>query len=202
MSLSLFAVTTAAQSGRRSVKASPSVPPPAETKPVDTQPAAKDQKDRMDLTIGTEHADVFTNIPPYFYDSVLVSCSRRLDDSRGVRVNVVSREMSRADAINSAKAAKQGYVIWLQLRTDGNGNDLSDIRIQYWVFTSVTGKVATQGTSYQGSYRTGGVVLSPRTAGSNNPAIAESRLKDSAREAADRILKSLNIAVPSDIPSH
>jgi hypothetical protein len=162
---------------------------------------------RQDIIVSADSGNVFGDIPPYFYDTVLMSCAGRLDDARGVRVDVVSKRTNRSDAINNAKSQKEAYVVWLQLRTDGvdssipNG-DLSTIRIEYIVYEPTTGKVKTQGTCYQGSYRTGGVILAPRTSGSNNPTIAESRLKDSAREAAERILKALSIASPSDIPQH
>ena len=199
----LGALTAVAQSGRRSVKGSPSIAPPTETKEPEKKPAAADEKQRLDLIIGASRGDVFSGIPPYFSDSVLLSCSRRFSESRTVRVDVVSKALERPDAINSAKAAKEGYVVWLQLRSDSNvpGSDLSDVRIDYWIFESVTAKVKTQGTTYQGAYRNGGGVISPRTRG-NNPAIAESLLKDSARDAAERILKALHIASPSDLPTH
>lgn len=203
--VTLGAWTAMAQSGRRSVTGSPSVKPPAppeEPKQAEKKPAT----DQLDLIVGTNRGDVFAGIPLYFYDSVLTSCSRRLNDSRSVKVDVVSKSMERVDAVNSAKAAKQGYVIWLQLRSDGmdgyTPGDLSTVRIDFWVFEATTARVKTQGTCYQGMYRTGGVILQPGTSGSNNPAIAESRLKDSARDAADRILKALHLSTASDIPSH
>lgn len=198
--VALWSLTAVAQSGRRSVKGSPSIAPPTETKEPEKKPAAADEKPRLDLIIGASRGDVFAGIPPYFSDSVLLSCSRRLSESRSVRVDVASRAMERPDAINSAKSAKAGYVVWLQLRSDSiSGGDLSDVRIDYWVYEAITAKVKTQGTSYQGAYRNGGGIISPRTRG-NNPAIAESLLKDSARDAAERILKALHIASPSDIP--
>ena len=201
--VALWALIAVAQSGRRSVKGSPSIAAPTETKEPEKKPAAADEKPHLDLIIGASRADVFSGIPPYFSDSVLLSCSRRLSESRALRVDVVSRAMERSDAINSAKAAKEGYVVWLQLRSDSNvpGSDLSDVRIDYWVYESITAKVKNQGTTYQGAYRNGGGVISPRTRG-NNPAIAESLLKDAARSAAERILKALHIASVSDIPNH
>jgi hypothetical protein len=207
--LALFALTAAAQSGRRSVSGSPSVTPPkpeADTAPGVKKPEPKDAK-RQDIIVSADSGNVFGDIPPYFYDTVLMSCAGRLDDARGVRVDVVSKRTNRSDAINNAKSQKEAYVVWLQLRTDGvdssipNG-DLSTIRVEYIVYEPTTAKVKTQGTCYQGSYRTGGVILAPRTTGNNNPTIAESRLRDSAREAAERILKALSIASPSDIPQH
>ena len=204
--VTLGAWTAMAQSGRRSVKGSPSVKPPEppeEPKQAEKKPAPKDQ---LDLIVGTNRGDVFAGIPNYFYDTVLASCARRLDDSRSVKVNVAGRSMERVYAINSAKSAKQGFVVWLQLRTDSNGynanSDLSSIRIDYWVFEAITARVKTQGTCYQGMYRTGGVIMQPRGSGTNNPAIAESRLRDSAREAADRILKALHVSPATDLPGH
>ena len=202
--VTLFALTTMAQSGRRSVTGSPSVKPPAppeEPKQSEKKAAPQDQ---LDLVVGTNRGDVFSGIPLYFYDTVLNSCARRLDDARSVKVNVTSKSMERVDAINSAKSAKQGFVVWLQLRTDSNGynqdGDLSQVRIDYWVFEAITGRVKTQGSCYQGMYRTGGVIMQPRGSGTNNPAIAESRLRDSARDAADRILKALHISPATDVP--
>ena len=113
--------------------------------------------------------------------------------------------MTRGDAVTRAKAATDGYVIWLQLRGDdmsrGYAGNLDQIYLEYTVFEATTAKVKTQGSCYQSLNRKGGVVLSPRTSGSNT-AIVEARLKDAAEDAAQRILKALHIASPSDIPPH
>ena len=201
--LALGAFAAVAQSGRRS--GTPPAAPPAEAKQPEKKPKPEDEK-RLDLIIGTDRRDVIAGIPLYLYDSVMLSCSRRLDESHGVRVDVVSKDMNRGEAVNSAKSQKDAYVVWLQLRTDGisdhtANNALSALHIDYTVFEPATGKVKTQGTCHQGPYKGGGVI-SPRTSGTNNAAIVESRLKDSAREAAERILKALNIALPSDVPNH
>ena len=203
--LTLFALTAVAQSGRRSGTGSPSVPPP-EVKQPEKKPDPADQK-RQEIILTANRGDVFAGIPLYLYDTVLKSCAGRLDDAHSVHVDVVSKHTSRSEAINTARAQKEAYVVWLQLRTDGvnnnaPGGDLSTISIDYTVYEPTTSKVKAQGTSYQGAYRGGGVVLSPRTIGNNNPAIAESRLKDAAQDAAERILKALHIALPSDMPTH
>src|SRR5258706_372747 len=129
--LTLFALTAAAQSGRRSVTGSPKVAPP-EVKQPERKPEPKDDQ-RQGIILSTNRGDVFAGIPLYFYDTVLKSCAGRLNDARGVRVDVVSQHTNRGDAIKSAKAQKEAYVVWLQLRTDGvhrSGNgDLDDISI-------------------------------------------------------------------------
>ena len=105
-----------------------------------------------------------------------------------------SKHTSRGDAINAAKAEKEAYVVWLQLRSDnlgrsGSTGDVRDIVIEFTIFDPTTAKVKTQGTSYPGAARSGGTVISPGSAGNRNEAIAESRLREAARDAAERILK-------------
>ncbi len=205
--LTLCAVAAQAQSGRRSTKppATPGVQPAAEAKQPEKKSATSDLP-KAKLIVGTSRNDVFAGVPLYFYDSVLKSCAGRLDDSSGVSVETETKGMTRGDALSRAKAATDGYVIWLQLRGDdmsrGYAGNLDQIFVEYTVFEAITAKVKTQGSCYQGSYRKGGVVLSPRTSGGNNTVIVESRLKDAAQDAAERILKALHIASPSDIPSH
>ena len=208
--LMLAALTVAAQSGRRSVTPSPSVPAPtplADVKQPETTAGPKKDEKRQAIIVSTNRGDVFEGVPLYFYDTVLKSCADRLDDSSNLRVDVVSKHTSRGDAINAAKAEKEAYVVWLQLRSDNLGRsgptgDLRDIVIEFTVFEPTTAKVKTQGTSYPGAARSGGAVLSPGSSGGTNAAIAESRLRDAARDAAERILKALHVASPSDIPIH
>jgi hypothetical protein len=200
----LFALTGLGQSGRRLSKSpAVSVPTPEPGQP-EKKPTLTDQP-KLNLIVGIHNGDVFSGIPPTYYDSVLESCAGRLDDSRGVHVDVVTREMTRGDAVNRARAEKEGYVIWLQLRTDSysgsTGNSLNDIYVEYTVLEPGSAKVKTQGNCYPNSSRKGGVVV-PRTSGRTNTMIAESRLREAAQEAAERILKALHIVPPSDIPPH
>jgi hypothetical protein len=197
-------LTVPAQSGRRLSK-SPSVSVPDPEAKQSEKKAVTRAKPEFTLIVGGYRGDVFEGIPTYYYETVLQSCSRRLDDSQGVHVDVASKEMTRSDAVNRARAEKEAYVVWLQLRRDayaGGNSNLDSIYVEYTVFEPTTAKVKTQGNCYQGIYRTGGVVLSPKTSGRNNTVITEGRLKDAAREAAERILKALHVALPSDIPPH
>jgi hypothetical protein len=208
--LTLAALSTAAQSGRRSVTpASPSVPAPTPTADVKQPDKTAESNDikRQVIILTTNRGDVFEGAPPYFYDTVLKSCADRLEDAGGLRVDVVSKHTSRGDAINAAKAEKEAYVVWLQLRSDnlgrsGSTGDVRDIVIEFTIFDPTTAKVKTQGTSYPGAARSGGTVISPGSAGNRNEAIAESRLREAARDAAERILKALHVASPSDLPTH
>src|SRR5712664_3470048 len=77
--LMLFALSAAAQSGRRSVTGSPSVAPP-EVKQPEKKPEPRDDK-RQEIILTTDRGDVFAGIPLYFYDTVLKSCAGRLDEA-------------------------------------------------------------------------------------------------------------------------
>ncbi|MCU1266267.1 MAG: hypothetical protein JWM21_2585 [Acidobacteria bacterium] len=199
----LLAASAFGQSGRRGSKSPPVSAPTPEAKP-EEKPVRSDQP-RVSLLVGANRGDVFVGVPLYLYDVVLQSCTARLKDSSGVNVEVVTKEMTRSDAGTRAKAAKEGYVIWLNLRGEDQmgsyGGNLRAVFIEYMVFEAETGKIKTQGTSYQGNYRQGGVVMEPGPGGGNN-SIIENRMRIAAEDAAVRILKALHIASASDIPPH
>lgn len=200
----LFVLTAFGQSGRRGAK-SPAVSVPT-PEPIETEKKPASDAPMISLLVGTNRGDVFAGIPLSIYDGVLQSCSGRLKESSAVSVEVARQEMTRSDAARRAKDAKEGYVIWLNLRGEDQmgsyGGNLDGIFIEYLVFEAVTAKIKTQGNSYQGTYRKGGVVLGPNTGSSNNNMIVESRLRVAAEDAAERILKALHIASGSDVPAH
>jgi len=172
--------------------------PTPEVKEPEKKPAGNDQP-KLNLIVGIDRGSGFTSIPSYYYDSVLESCSGRLHDSSGVRLEVVPREMTRADAIKRAKGEQDGYVIWLELRSEGNGPE--GLYIEYTVLEPTTAKLRVQGHAYQGVYRQGGATI-PGTSGRTNNMIIERRLRDAAQDAAEKILKAFHIASPSGMPPH
>jgi hypothetical protein len=191
----LSALTALAQSGRRGSKSPAVSVPTPEAPPAEKKPTAKDAP-RLNLILGISRGDVFANIPSYYYDSVLESCARRLDDSRAVHLEVEPHEMTRSDALKRAKNEKEAFVVWLELRSDAysqSSANLDQIYIEYTVFEPVTGKTATQGHAYQSAYRRGGI---PIPGGRNSTMVVEGRLRAAAEEAAERILKGLHIALP------
>ena len=200
----LFALTALGQSGRRLSKSPAVSVPTPEANQTEKKPATNEQP-KLNLIVGINRGEAFSGIPLSFYDSVLESCAKRLDDSRGVHVEVVTSEMTRGDAVHRARAEKEAYVIWLQLRTDSysgtNGNNPDDTYVEYTVFEPASAKVKTQGNCYPNSSRKG-VVVVPRTPGSSSIMITEGRLRAAAQEAAEKILKALHVALPTDIPPH
>jgi hypothetical protein len=202
--LTMLAAGVFGQSGRRGAK-SPSVPVPAtEEKPAEKKPAADLTK--VPLLVGATRKDVFTGVPFSIYDAVVQSCAHRLDDSSAVKVEPVANGLSRAEAVERAKAAKEGYVVWLHLRGDdlsaAYGTDLEAIFIEYFVFEHTTAKVRTSGNCYQGAYRRGPVVVGPNTRSRTSTMVIESRLRQAAEEAAERILKALHFSSAEEIPPH
>jgi hypothetical protein len=204
----LFALPAAAQSGRRSTTGSPSVAVPTPTPDLKAEDKAADKKEqRQDIILSSNRGDAFSGVPLYFYDVVLQGCAGRLDDAREVKVEVVQKHTGRAEAINNAKGQKTAYVVWLQLRTDGVNNntgsvDYGDISIDYTVYEPTTAKVKASGSVYQGPYRNKGVIVGPKTTGGANSAITESRLRDAARDAAERMIRALHLVLPTDMPTH
>jgi hypothetical protein len=141
---------------------------------------------------------IFSEIPIYFYDSVLRACGERLDDSASVKVTIANREMNRGEAIKRAKAETETHIVWLQLKLDNartqGGDDLREVYLDYWVFAPTTGKVITSGHTYQQGYGAGGVIVMPRQGGRTSLPYTEQLLKQAARAAAERILSAMNMS--------
>ena len=199
--LVICALLVMAQSGRHAPKSAPIPAPTPESSPTPTAKKSP-EKPALPLIVGIDTHDSFSNIPLYFSDSVLQSCVERLRDETAVSVEVASRDMSRGDALKRAKAEKEGYVVLMQLRLDNMGAgptnaNLSDLYIEYFVFAPTTAKQVTSGRTYQQAYRNRGVVVGPGTSG--NTVYAEYRLKQAAREAAERILNGVHISPPPGV---
>jgi hypothetical protein len=193
----LFAGTVAGQSGRRATR--PSSPAPAPTPqaaPVEKQPAPETKPARS-LVVGIDRNTIFADIPLYLYDTVLRACGERLDDAPSVKVTIANREMNRGEAIKRAKAETESDIVLLQLKFDSgsqNGDDLREVYIEYSVFAHTTGKLITGGHTYQQAARAGGVIVMPRPGGRASLPYTEQLLKQAARDAAERILSSMNIS--------
>jgi hypothetical protein len=199
--LVICALAVMAQSGRRAPKSSPLPAPTPESSPTPTATKSP-EKPPLPLIVGIDTHDSFSGIPLYFNGSVLESCVDRLREGHSVSVEVASRDLGRGEAVKRAKAEKEGYVVLLQLRLDGMGASgnatLSDVYVEYFVFAPTTAKQIASGRTYQQAYRNRGVVIGPGSSG--NAVYAEYRLKQAAREAAERILHEVHISPPAGRP--
>ncbi len=196
--IALLAGPVAAQSGRRSPRSSSPAPTPTpEAAPVEKKPEAE-TKPALTFVVGIDRGGSISNIPNFLYDTVLGACVERLDSSPSVSVEIANRDIHRGEAVKRAKAETESLVVFLQLGSDNarslTSDDLKDVSIQYWVFAPATGKVLTNGRTYQQAYGGGGVVVMPRPGGGTSLAYTEQLLKQAARDAAERILSSMAVS--------
>jgi hypothetical protein len=189
-----------AQSGRRVHK---SASLPASTPEPPLAPVKTDkEKSLRTFIVGVDRYNGFSTIPLDYYDTVTRACGDRLDDAGSVRVDVVRGELTRADAVARAKAEKEAYVVWLQLKVESIHGDTSIVRnlsqlyIHYAVFAPNTAKTVAFGHTYQRGYRKGGVVVGPPSSGRGSVVYSEYLLREAARDAAERILDKLKMQVP------
>jgi hypothetical protein len=103
----------------------------------------------------------------------------------------------------AAKAEKERYVVWLQLSGDladsapQARNNSQQFYISYMILKPSTGKIKSAGRTYRSIYKTGSVVLGPGPT-SRGPAYSEYAVKQSAREAAEKILESFDIKLSDE----
>lgn len=193
-----FSSIAHAQSGRKTPKQTPSppVPAPATAAP----PANNSQPLQLPLIVTRYVAGINISFQTRIaQDAVL----ERLQKSQSVTARG-GGEMNRAEARKRAQADTKSYVIWLWLEPDmadigraqagiGRVNSRSLV-LSYIVFTPGTGKIKTQGRVYQ---RTGQITMS----GGGVLGIPTGRLpsefllREAGREAADRILTELDVAI-------
>jgi hypothetical protein len=180
-----------AQSGRRSGK----------TPDNKTTTAAQP---KITLFVTIEGRNQSANIPFYLSDTALAACVDRLRDATDVSVGASARDMSREGAVNRAKSEKELYVVWLQLENDYNNpskptrSGPEQVYVRYTIFEPVTANVKAEGRTTHETYRTGGGGVSTRSSSRRSPIYSESDLKKAAREAADRVLKALQIDPPPE----
>lgn len=196
--LALISMTATAQSGRRLPKPTPTPAPTPQPVPA-TKPVEK-PKPALKLIVGAEQLGFMNGLPSYLTDSVLKACAERLDSAPSVEVTVSHHDVGRGEAVKTAKAEKEAFVVWLQLGSDrmgyGGQTEINDLYLQYVVFAPMTAKVAANGRTYPQGYGRGGVIVGPgRLPGGNLPYI-EQALKQAARTAAERILDALIADIP------
>lgn len=207
LSLALVcAANASAQSGRRVQKsATPETPAPTPEPSPTPNPSSKKEEGVVTFLVGVDRYHGFSQVPFSYYDSVAQACAGRLDDQPAVRIAFAQKDMTRNDAIRAAKAEKEAYVVWLQLQVESvygdpsRVEDLNKIFLEYVVFAPTTAKQVAFGHTYQTGNRKGPVVLNPSGTGGSNVDLSERRLRDAAREAAERILKAMKMG---SLPPH
>lgn len=200
VAVALISMTATAQSGRRLPKAA-SNPAPSPTAEPATKPAEK-PKAALKLIVGADRGYI-ANMPLYLSSSALKGCVDRLDAAPSVDITVSSRDVNRGEAIKTAKAQKEAYVVWLELGSDrmrmGSEVDINELYLQYVVFAPTTAKITTSGRTYPAGYGRGRVIVNPGgIPGRNNWPYMEQAVKQAGRAAAERILDALLGELPSE----
>ncbi len=194
----LSAITAVAQSGRQIRKTTPAPVPT----PVPEAPLAKPEekpKPALTLIVGMQHVNLFDRARTYNANGALQAVEDRLDDHSGVKVSHFWGETTRSSAIQRAKSEKEAYVVLLELSLDRMAGDSDgEWRLSYWVFSPVTAKVKTSGSTYPRMYRNRGGILNPRRAGIYGD---DYQLQEASRDAAERILKAFQLHLQRKPPS-
>ncbi len=169
---------------------------------------AQSQKANEDAGKNERPAILIVRSLPYISSSniytsdVIDGCFDRLKESHTVTANT-GPEMNRKEAIDRAKSKTGTYVLWIELQQDVGDTDKAGVSPPdpnnlyaiYTLFAPGTGKVATQGHSYQRPLRsTLGTIGSGGPFPSENARRAASYpLYRAGREVGDRVLSSLNL---------
>ena len=197
--VAMFALVTVAQSGRRVRKSEPAaVPVPSPEATQAPTPAAKPAP-AFTFIVGMEKWGEVSRVSLYTYSGVLRSCVDRLNSSGSAKADPASNDMSRGDAVRQAKAEKETYVVWLQLRANNYGrpsvyDDASNVYVQYSVLAPVTAKQVTSGNTFPEAYRKSGVIVPSSTTQ------GDYYLNQAARGAAERILDHFHLRIPGTVP--
>ncbi|HEU4710388.1 MAG TPA: hypothetical protein VFS76_02430 [Pyrinomonadaceae bacterium] len=196
--IALCCAAAYSQSGRRQTKPPPAAPVPTPTPEPTPIPSAPKKDD--DLTVilvaSGDRASTFSNYPLSFDDAARNGCADRLSKRTSASVDVADREITRGEAITRAKADKFTYVVLITLiedRMSASSSNNPQLEVDYVVFAPSTAKVLASGRTYENSARKGPLSI-PRSRGTNVPMIREEMLRRAGEDAADRILKVVNIS--------
>lgn len=195
--IALCCLAAFAQSGRRQTKPPASAPVPTPTpEPTPTPKPTKDEADIMFNVLMGDRGDAFASYPITFLEAATVGCADRLRERTAASVDVSGNDTTRGEAITKAKAARRTFVVLISLVEDrmsgGNNSQYRELEVDYVVFAPETAKVLTSGRTYEYSGRKGPLSI-PRSRGATLPTYREQMLARAGQDAADRIIKALNL---------
>jgi len=187
------AISAHGQSGRRQPKAPPAAPVPTPT-PEPTPTPKKEKEPEFGFIIAADQGSAFENYPLGYYDAAMRGCADRLRSGSSARVDIAQKNMNRGEAIKKAKSETNTYVVTLRLVLDEMyARSYDDLELEYVVFAPQTAKVVTSGRSYLNVNRKGPIIVGPTSRGPSGPLYREQMLKHAGEDAAERILKAMNL---------
>lgn len=195
--LAVCAIAGYAQSGRKQPKSAPAAPVPTPTPEPTPEPKREDKKSDLGFIIGSDRYTSIESFPWSYFDAVMTGCASRLRNGSSATVTIAQEDMNRGAAIKKAKAETTNtYVVLFKLKLDNMARSYDDLEAEYTVFAPQTAKVVTFGTAYQNVNRNGPIIVGPKSRGSSGALRREQLLTYVGENAAERILKALNLSVP------
>lgn len=186
-----------AQSGRRGpTKSRPPAPEPVPST-IESQTKSKTSA-RIQLLVAVDESSGFSRVPLSVPETVLETCVQRLSAAAaGIAAVPASRRMTRPEAVKAAKAETTRYVVWLQVgnERDDFGADVSTqsnrLYINYTIFEPGSAKIKRSGRAQRGTGNLGNVGVTVPT--TRDAVYSDYAIKETARQAADRILDAFQI---------
>jgi len=195
--VAICASVAQAQSGRRQPKPPPAAPVPTPTPEPTPEPKAPQKDSDLGFIIGSDRYGTYDNYPISYYDAAMRGCADRLRSDSSAAVSVAQGNMTRGEAIKKAKGETTTYVVWMRLVLDEmTARSLDDLEIEFVVFSPQTAKVVTTGRSYLNVNRKGPIIVGPTSRGRSGPLYREEQIRRAGEDAAERILKALNLNIP------
>ncbi len=185
-----------AQSGRRQkTVASPSSPPPTDTGSKgegEAKPRAEKPAPLATVIVGGDRFSNSYSIGPTYIDEAVASCTENLNRSGGLEA-IGGGDMTRKDAVDRAKKETESYVLWLEMRVEGNRTD--DITVSYTLFRPQTAKIMASGNVYLASRRVGRGPVGVGVPGVGGRMPLQYLMKEAGREVAGRVADKLHSVV-------
>ena len=187
------------QSGRRAPKSKTVSAPIPEPDPTPSpSPSRQNSEPTLRFILGVDQYDSFSSVSLYALSGIKRNLAQRMEERSWIRVTVTQRTMLRSDAIKMAKAEKESFVVWLQIREDTMSARQTGSRntayIEFAVFAPETAKIMASGSTYPGTRSN--VILDRRTSDMDG----DYYLNRAARDTADKILSKFNLITPRRIP--
>lgn len=182
------------QSGRRQKTApSPPTPPPADAPAKNESEAKPRAASSVPLTPVVVGGDRFGSsnmtIGPNYIDEAVESCALELDKAGGLEARS-GGGMTRKEAVDRAKKETEGYVVWLEMRSDGNR--VEDLWVSFTVFRPQTAKILTSGNAYLSGRRIGRGPVGVGVPSVGGRAPLQYLMREAGREVARRVADKLH----------
>lgn len=178
----------AAQSGRRREKPGAPLPAPTEvTQPPPSPPPGTLPAEVKSVVVAAELSHDAAYLRSNFVETTLKAVTERLKE-HGLPGVTSAGDMSRQEALETAKGKAGQYVVWLQIKALTKPVPALITRVDYFVFTPQTGQLWHTAKVVPPREGRGPVIMGIPTSGRVDPS---DQLKWAGRQIADQIHQRL-----------